>query len=143
MSSAIEQLASGISFASFSKAEDLKKRIMFTLGALIIFRLGTYITIPGINPLIIEEFTRSHSGGILGILDMFSGGAIGRMTVFSLNIMPYISASIIVQLMTTISPHLEALKKEGESGRKKLNQYTRIRYGFTCCYPSLWYSNRS
>ncbi|MES2252788.1 MAG: preprotein translocase subunit SecY [Pseudomonadota bacterium] len=125
MSSAIEQLASGISFASFSKAEDLKKRIMFTLGALIIFRLGTYITIPGINPLIIEEFTRSHSGGILGILDMFSGGAIGRMTVFSLNIMPYISASIIVQLMTTISPHLEALKKEGESGRKKLNQYTR------------------
>ncbi|MES2607213.1 MAG: preprotein translocase subunit SecY [Pseudomonadota bacterium] len=125
MSSAIEQLASGISFASFSKAEDLKKRIMFTLGALIIFRLGTYITIPGINPLIIEEFTRSHSGGILGILDMFSGGAIGRMTIFSLNIMPYISASIIVQLMTTISPHLEALKKEGESGRKKLNQYTR------------------
>lgn len=125
MSSAIEQLASGISLASFSKAEDLKKRIMFTLGALIIFRLGTYITIPGINPLIIEEFTRSHSGGILGILDMFSGGAIGRMTIFSLNIMPYISASIIVQLMTTISPHLEALKKEGESGRKKLNQYTR------------------
>ena len=125
MSSAIEQLASGVSFASFSKAEDLKKRILFTLGALIVFRLGTYITIPGINPLIIEEFTRSHSGGILGILNMFSGGAIGRMTIFSLNIMPYISAGIIVQLMTTISPHLEALKKEGESGRKKLNQYTR------------------
>ncbi|MDP3371842.1 MAG: preprotein translocase subunit SecY [Candidatus Paracaedibacteraceae bacterium] len=125
MSSAIEQLASGISLASFSKAEDLKKRIMFTLCALVIFRLGTYITIPGINPLIIAEFTKSHSGGILGILDMFSGGAIGRMTVFSLNIMPYISASIIVQLMTTISPHLESLKKEGESGRKKLNQYTR------------------
>ncbi len=125
MSSAIEQLASGVSLASFSKAEDLKKRILFTLGALIVFRLGTYITIPGINPLIIEEFTRSHSGGILGILNMFSGGAIGRMTIFSLNIMPYISAGIIVQLMTTISPHLEALKKEGESGRKKLNQYTR------------------
>jgi preprotein translocase subunit SecY len=125
MSSAIEQLASGISLSSFSKAEDLKKRILFTLGALMVFRLGTYITIPGINPLAIEYFTHSHSGGILGILDMFSGGAMGRMTIFSLNIMPYISASIIVQLMTTISPHMEALKKEGESGRKKLNQYTR------------------
>jgi preprotein translocase subunit SecY len=125
MSSAIEQLASSISFSSFSKAEDLKKRIWFTLAALVIYRLGTYVPLPGINPLIIAEFTRHNAGGILGILDMFSGGAIGRMTIFSLNIMPYISASIIVQLLTSVSPHLEALKKEGETGRRKLNQYTR------------------
>jgi preprotein translocase subunit SecY len=125
MSSAIEQLASNISFSTFAKADDLKKRIWFTLAALIIYRLGTYIPLPGINPEIIAEFTRNNSGGILGILDMFSGGAISRMTIFALNIMPYISASIIVQLLTSVSPHFEALKKEGESGRKKLTQYTR------------------
>jgi preprotein translocase subunit SecY len=125
MSSAIEQLAAGLNFSSFAKAEDLKKRIWFTLAALVIYRLGTYVPLPGINPQIIAEFTRQNAGGILGILDMFSGGAIGRMTIFSLNIMPYISASIIVQLMTSISPHLEALKKEGETGKRKLNQYTR------------------
>ena len=125
MASAIEQLAASVSLSSFKKAEDLKKRIWFTLAALVIYRLGTYVPLPGINPLIIAEFTRNNSGGILGILDMFSGGAIGRMTIFSLNIMPYISASIIVQLLTSISPHLEALKKEGESGKRKLNQYTR------------------
>lgn len=125
MSSAIEQLASGISLSSFAKAEDLKKRILFTLGALIVYRLGTYITLPGINPMIVEQIARQHSSGLLGILNMFSGGAMQRMTVFALNIMPYISAGIIVQLLTTISPQLEALKKEGESGRKKINQYTR------------------
>jgi preprotein translocase subunit SecY len=125
MSSAIEQLAANISLSSFKKAEDLKKRIWFTLAALVVYRIGTYIPLPGINPLIIAEFARNNAGGILGILDMFSGGAIGRMTIFSLNIMPYISASIIVQLLTSVSPHLEALKKEGESGKRKLNQYTR------------------
>jgi len=125
MASAIEQLAASVSLSSFKKAEDLKKRIWFTLAALVIYRLGTYVPLPGINPLIIAEFARNNSGGILGILDMFSGGAIGRMTIFSLNIMPYISASIIVQLLTSVSPHLEALKKEGESGKRKLNQYTR------------------
>lgn len=125
MSSAIEQLASGLSLSSFQKAEDLKKRIWFTLGALIVYRLGTYVPLPGINPLVMAEFVRNNAGGILGILDMFSGGAVGRMTIFALNIMPYISASIIVQLMTSISPHMEALKKEGESGKRKLNQYTR------------------
>lgn len=125
MSSAIEQLASGLSFASFAKAEDLKKRILFTLAALIVYRLGTYITLPGINPLVIDQMSRAQGGGLLGILNLFSGGAMLRMTVFALNIMPYISAGIIVQLMTTISPHFEALKKEGETGRKKLNQYTR------------------
>lgn len=125
MSSAVEQLASGFSFSTFSKADDLKKRIYFTLLALIVYRFGTYIPLPGINPAAIQQFAAENSGGIFGILDMFSGGAISRMTIFALNIMPYISASIIVQLMTSVSPHLEALKKEGESGRKKLNQYTR------------------
>ncbi len=125
MSSAIEQLAANINFSTFAKAEDLKKRIWFTLIALAIYRLGTYIPLPGINPLVIQEFVRNNAGGILGILDMFSGGSIGRMTILALNIMPYISSSIIVQLMTSISPHLEALKKEGEVGRRKLNQYTR------------------
>lgn len=125
MASAVEQLAANLNLSTFSKAEDLKKRIWFTLGVLIIYRLGTYIPLPGINPDIITEFARQNSSGILGILDMFSGGALGRMTIFSLNIMPYISSSIIVQLLTSVSPHLEALKKEGEMGRRKLNQYTR------------------
>ncbi len=125
MSSAVEQLASGFSFSTFSKAEDLKKRIMFTLLALIVYRFGTYIPLPGVNAAVIQEFAAANSGGLFGILDMFSGGAISRMTIFALNIMPYISASIIVQLLTSVSPHLEALKKEGESGRKKINQYTR------------------
>jgi preprotein translocase subunit SecY len=125
MASAIEQLAAGINFSTLGKAEDLKKRIWFTLAALVVYRFGTYIPLPGINPQIISEFTQQHTGGILGILDMFSGGAISRMTIFALNIMPYISASIIIQLLTSVSPHLEALKKEGESGRRKINQYTR------------------
>lgn len=125
MASAVEQLASGFNFSTFAKADDLKKRIWFTLAALIVYRFGTYIPLPGINPEIIREFTQNHSGDILGILDMFSGGAIGRMTIFALNIMPYISASIIVQLLTSVSPHLESLKKEGESGKRKLSQYTR------------------
>lgn len=125
MASAIEQFASGISLNTFAKAEDLKKRILFTLGILVVYRLGTYVPLPGVNPDIIAEFTRQNSGGILGILDMFSGGAVGRMTIFALNIMPYITASIIMQLMTSVSPHMEALKKEGEVGRRKITQYTR------------------
>src|SRR5438067_2093025 len=125
MASAAEQLASSINFSAFSKATELKSRIWFTLGALVIYRLGTYIPIPGIDPTILQDIFSRNSGGILGMFDMFSGGALGRMTIFALNIMPYISASIIVQLLTAVSPTLEALKKEGESGRKKLNQYTR------------------
>jgi len=125
MSSAIEQLVSGVNLSTLGKATDLKKRILFTLAALFVYRFGTYIPLPGINPDIIAEFTKQHAGGILGILDMFSGGAVSRMTIFALNIMPYISASIIMQLMTSVHPHLEALKKEGESGRRKINQYTR------------------
>src|SRR6201987_1670423 len=126
MASAAEQLASSINFPAFTKATELKSRIWFTLGALVIYRLGTYIPIPGIDPGILQEVFSRNSGGILGMFDMFSGGALGRMTIFALNIMPYISASIIIQLLTAVSPTLEALKKEGESGRKKLNQYPRL-----------------
>lgn len=125
MASPIEHLAKNFKFSSFKNAEDLKKRILFTLFILIIYRFGTYIPLPSINPAVVSEFTRSHAGGLFGVLDMFSGGAISRMTVFSLNIMPYISASIIVQLLTSMSPQLEALKKEGEAGKRRLNQYTR------------------
>src|SRR6185295_9368154 len=125
MASAAEQLAASINLSAFSKATELKSRIWFTLGALVIYRLGTYIPIPGIDPGILQDVFSRNAGGILGMFDMFSGGALGRMTIFALNIMPYISASIIIQLLTAVSPTLEALKKEGESGRKKLNQYTR------------------
>ena len=125
MASAAEQLAANINFSAFSKATELKNRIWFTLGALVIYRLGTYIPLLGIDPQIFQEVFSRNAGGILGMVDMFSGGALGRMTIFALNIMPYISASIIVQLLTAVSPQLEALKKEGEVGRKKLNQYTR------------------
>src|ERR1700749_564617 len=125
MASAAEQLASSINFSAFAKATDLKNRIWFTLGALVIYRLGTYIPLPGIDSATLQQLMSQNAGGILGMVDMFSGGALGRMTIFALNIMPYISSSIIVQLMTAVSPQLEAMKKEGEAGRKKLNQYTR------------------
>ena len=125
MVSAAEQLASNINLSSIGKAEDLKQRIWFTLGVLIVYRLGTYIPIPGIDPVALNEIFKQNVGGILGMFDMFAGGALGRMTIFALNIMPYISASIIMQLLTVISPQLEQLKKEGEIGRKKINQYAR------------------
>ncbi|MCG8361649.1 MAG: preprotein translocase subunit SecY [Kiloniellales bacterium] len=125
MASAAEQLAQSINFGALSKATELKKRIWFTLGALIIYRLGTYIPAPGIDPFVLAQIFEQHQGGILGIFDMFAGGALGRMTIFALNIMPYISAAIIMQLLTAVSPTLEQLKKEGEAGRKRINQYTR------------------
>ncbi|PPR72880.1 MAG: Protein translocase subunit SecY [Alphaproteobacteria bacterium MarineAlpha3_Bin2] len=125
MASAAEQFASNLNFGAFAKATELKKRIWFTLAALIIYRLGTYIPLPGINPAVLKDIFQQNQGGILGMFDMFAGGALSRMTIFALNIMPYISASIIMQLMTAVSPQLEALKKEGEAGRKKINQYTR------------------
>jgi preprotein translocase subunit SecY len=125
MASAAEQLASNLSFSTFSKAEDLKKRLWFTLGALLVYRLGTYIPLPGINPDAFANAFKGQSGGILGLFNMFSGGAVSRMAIFALGIMPYISASIIVQLMTSVVPALEQLKKEGEQGRKMINQYTR------------------
>jgi len=125
MVSAAEQLAANLNFPAFAQAEELKKRLWFTLGALLVYRFGTYIPLPGIDPSAWDQIFRSQAGGILGMFNMFSGGGIHRMAIFALNIMPYISASIIIQLMTTVSPTLEALKKEGERGRKIMNQYTR------------------
>jgi len=125
MASAAEQLAASINFGALSKATELKKRIWFTLGALVIYRLGTYIPSPGIDPVVMEQIFEQQAGGILGMFNMFAGGALGRMTIFALNVMPYITSAIIIQLLTPIYPALEAMKKEGESGRKKINQYTR------------------
>jgi len=126
MASAVEQLASNMNFGAFSKAEELKKRLWFVLGALLVFRLGTYIPLPGIDPSVWDDIFSDKSGGILDMFNMFSGGALERMSIFALNIMPYISASIIMQLMTSMVPSLEQMKKEGENGRKKINQYTRL-----------------
>jgi preprotein translocase subunit SecY len=125
MASAAEQLAANVNWGAFSKAEELKKRIWFTLGALIIYRLGTYIPLPGIDPAAFEANFTGNKQGVLELFNMFAGGAVQRMAIFALNIMPYISASIIVQLLTSVFPTLEALKKEGEAGRKVINQYTR------------------
>jgi preprotein translocase subunit SecY len=125
MASAAEQLAANVNFAAFAKATDLQKRIWFTLIALVVYRAGTFIPIPGVDPAAFAQAFQQQSGGILGMFNTFSGGAVERMAVFALNVMPYISGSIIVQLMSTSIPSLEALKKEGEVGRKQLNQYTR------------------
>ncbi len=125
MASAAEQLAANINFGAFAKAEDLKKRIWFTLGALLIYRFGTFIPLPGVDSAAFAETFQNNSTGILGMFNMFSGGAVERMAIFALNIMPYISASIIMQLLTSVDKRLEALKKEGEQGRKQINQYTR------------------
>src|SRR5215470_14695689 len=125
MASAAEQLASSINFGALSKATELKQRIWYTLGILIVARVGSYIPLPGIDPVAFQAIFQQHAGGVLGMVDMFAGGAIRRMTVFALGIMPYISSSIIMQLLTSVSPTLEAWKKEGESGRRKINQWTR------------------
>ena len=112
-------------FGVFGQATELRQRILFTLGALIVYRLGTYIPVPGINPIALAEIVNQANSGVLGMFNMFSRGALGRMTIFALTILPYISASIIMQLMTSISPQMAQLKKDGESGRKTINQYTR------------------
>jgi preprotein translocase subunit SecY len=125
MASAAEQLAANINFAAFAKATDLQKRIWFTLIALVVYRVGTFIPIPGVDPAAFAQAFQQQAGGILGMFNTFSGGAVERMAVFALNVMPYISASIIMQLMATSVPSLERLKKEGEVGRKQINQYTR------------------
>ena len=125
MASAAEQMASSLNLGAFAKASDLKKRILFTLGVLIVFRLGTYIPVPGVDAVVMAHQMTQNGGGILGMFNMFTGGALGRMTIFALNILPYISASIIIQLMTSAVPALEALKKEGDAGRMKITQYTR------------------
>lgn len=116
-----------LSLDTFAKASDLQKRLVFTILALFVYRIGTYVPLPGLDPVIISDLAHRHiqGGGILGMFNMFSGGALGRMTIFALNLMPYISSSIVLQLMTMVSPTLEALKKEGETGRKKIHQYTK------------------
>lgn len=125
MASAAEQLAANLSFSAFRTADELKKRIWFTLGALLVYRLGTYIPLPGIDPQALQAVFSQQQSGIIGMFNMFAGGAVGRMAIFALNIMPYITASIVIQLLTSVVPRLEQLKKEGESGRKQINQYTR------------------
>ena len=125
MARAPERMAAGMGLEAFGRASDLKQRLLFTLGVLVVYRLGTYIPVPGIDPQALADIFARNSGGILGMFDMFSGGSLGRMTIFALSIMPYITAAIIMQLMTAIVPSLEQLKKEGESGRKTINQYTR------------------
>ncbi|MEM9551826.1 MAG: preprotein translocase subunit SecY [Pseudomonadota bacterium] len=125
MVSAAEQMAANTSWSALGKATDLRNRILFTLGLLIVYRLGTFIPVPGIDGAALREFMEQAGQGIGGMVSMFTGGALGRMGIFALGIMPYISASIIVQLLTAMVPSLEQLKKEGEQGRKKINQYTR------------------
>ena len=119
MASAAERMAANLNLGAFGKATDLQKRIWFTLGALIVFRLGTYIPVPGVDATVMAHLMTQNGSGILGMFNMFTGGALGRMTIFALNILPYISASIIIQLMTSTIPALEALKKEGDSGRRE------------------------
>jgi len=110
---------------ALGKTSELKNRILFVLGAIIVYRLGAHIPVPGIDPLELKKLFDSQSGGILGMFNMFSGGALSRFTLFALGIMPYISASIIMQLLTVVSPQLEQLKKEGEAGRRAITKYTR------------------
>jgi preprotein translocase subunit SecY len=136
MASAAEQLAANFSLGTLSKATELKQRIWFTVLALLVYRVGTYIPVPGVDASVLGELLNSRGGGILGMFNMMGGGALGRMTVFALNVMPYITASIIIQLMSTAVPSLEALKKEGEAGRKKLNQYTRYLTVFIAMFQS-------
>jgi preprotein translocase subunit SecY len=125
MASAAEQLAANFNFSNFGKATELRQRILFTLALLVIARLGTFIPMPGIDPAALQQFIGNQHGGLLDVFNVLAGGAITRMAIFALGIMPYISASIIIQLMTTVFPELEQLKKEGEAGRKTINQYTR------------------
>ncbi|MFV0627555.1 MAG: preprotein translocase subunit SecY [Alphaproteobacteria bacterium] len=125
MASMAEKMASNMDMSAFSKADELKKRLLFTVLALIVFRLGTFIPLPGIDPNVLHEVFSKNSSGILGMFNMFAGGALARMTIFALNIMPYISASIIIQLAQSIVPTLAAMKKEGEAGQRKITKYTR------------------
>jgi preprotein translocase subunit SecY len=125
MASAADQMASGLSMSKFAQATDLKKRLWFTIGALIVFRLLSYVPLPGIDPTALSQLSQSTSGGVLDFFNAFSGGSLKRMSLTALGVMPYITASIVIQLATSLSPTLAGIKKEGESGRKRLNQYTR------------------
>ena len=132
MASAADQMAANISLANFAKATDLKKRLWFTLGALVIFRLLSFVPLPGIDPTTLSSLFDQTRGGVLDFFNMFSGGSLERMSLIALGVMPYITASIVMQLASSMSPQLAALKKEGESGRKKINQYTRYGTVFLC-----------
>src|SRR3569833_114335 len=132
MASAAEQLARNLNFSTFAKAKVLQQRILFTLGALLVYRLGTYIPVPGIDPDAYAATFQQAQSGIFGMFDLFAGGAVHRMAIFALNLIPYITASIVVQVISTASPRLEALKKEGEAGRRKMNQYTRYLAALFC-----------
>ena len=125
MATAAEKLAGNFNFSAFGKATELKNRLLFTLGALIIFRLGTFLPIPGINPIALQQFFEQQASGILGVFDTFSGGALGRMGIFALGVMPYISSSIIMTLLQNSVPHLKALKEQGSKGTRKRLQYAR------------------
>ncbi len=132
MASRADNLASSLSFSNFSKATELKQRIWFTIGALIVFRFLSFVPLPGVNPLILETLYDQTRGGILDMFNMFSGGSLERMSLIALGVMPYITASIVIQMAAALHPSLMALKKEGEAGRKKLNQYTRYGTVFLC-----------
>ena len=132
MASRADNIASNLSLANFSKATELKQRIWFTIGALIVFRFMSFVPLPGVNPLILESLYSQTKGGILDLFNTFSGGSLERMSLIALGVMPYITASIVVQLAAALHPSLMALKKEGEAGRKKLNQYTRYGAVFLC-----------
>ena len=132
MASRADNIASSLSFSNFSKATELKQRIWFTIGALIVFRFLSFVPLPGVNPLILETLYDQTRGGILDMYNMFSGGSLERMSLIALGVMPYITASIVIQLAASLHPSLIALKKEGEAGRKKLNQYTRYGTVFLC-----------
>ena len=125
MATAAEKLAGNLNFGALGKATELKNRLLFTLGALIVFRLGTFLPIPGINPVSLQQFFEQQSSGILGIFDTFSGGALGRMGIFALGVMPYISASIIMTLMQGSIPYMKSLKEQGSKGQRQLRQITR------------------
>ena len=118
-------MATGLPNPGGGRYGDLKKRLLFLLGALVVFRIGAHIPVPGIDPNVLASFFEGQQGGMLGMFNMFSGGALRRFTIFALGIMPYISASIIMQLMSAVSPQLDQLRKEGEAGRRKITQYTR------------------
>ena len=137
MASTADQMAANLNFGVFAKATDLKRRIWFTLGALIVYRTGTFITLPGIDPQVMTDIMKQQSAGVLGMFDVFAGGALSRMSIFALNIMPYISAMIIMQLLTAVNPTLEQMKKEGVSGRIKINQYTRYLTAGMCALQAL------
>ena len=125
MASAADQMAQSVSLSKFAKATDLKKRLWFTIGALIVFRMLSYVPLPGVDPTALGLLSQKTNGGVLDFFNTFSGGSLKRMSLIALGVMPYITASIVIQLATSLSPTLAAIKKEGESGRKKLNQYTR------------------